>query len=125
MDRLVSTGRPPTQTELELAEVIGMKKDGSYLHWEAVLDPSLTKMTTFTQPPHFSTDPAWSPILKRIAREKFGIELIAPDEFPENVSKEFLVKLKGAEVILQNNTTGEVMIHGSFLDFGARPGRKE
>lgn len=97
--RLVSPGRKPAETELLLAEAMGMKVEGEqsicggakYLHWEALLR-DLPNMTTFTQPPHFSTDPRWIPILKQIAKEKFGIVLEEKDD-PEKVAREFLNKL--------------------------------
>lgn len=91
-ERLILPGRKPTETELKLAEAIGMKKDKyTYLHWEALIR-DMPNMTTFTQPPYFSTDKRWIPILKQIAKEKFNITLEA-DGDPEQVANEFLDKL--------------------------------
>lgn len=95
--RDILPGRKPTDTELKLAEAIGMKTKGIfgdvYLHWEAILDETKINMTRFTQPPHFSTDKRWIPILKQIAREKFKI-ILEKDNNPEEVARELLDKLK-------------------------------
>ena len=94
--RLISSGRKSTDTELKLAKAIGMKTKSIfgdvYLHWEAILDKTKVNMTTFTQPPHFSTDKRWIPILKQIAKEKFSI-ILEKDNDPEQVAKELLDKL--------------------------------